>query len=185
MRISNIFLMLMLLLLAVDAAAEAVDIRDVTIWQDREHYLLDADIDYFPSDAVIEALKNGITLNFEVKMKVRQSDGWLGWLDRAVAKRTIRFELRYRPLSSLYEISNDYNQNKRNFVSWKALFANLGELRQVAIAAAEELDPGKIYHVEIKAWLDINSLPLPMRPMAYIDSDWDMSSGWSEWPLHP
>ena len=30
----------------------------------------------------------------------------------------------------------------------------------------------------------INSLPLPMRPMAYIDSDWDMSSGWSEWPLH-
>lgn len=184
MRCLHIIVMPLLLLLGTAAAADAVDVRDVTIWEDQQNYLLDADIDYFPSDAVIEALKNGITLDFEVMIRVRQADGWLGWLERAVAKRSIRYQLRYRPLSSLYEISNDSNQNRRKFVSWKALFANLGELRQLVIVAATELDAAKRYQVEVKAWLDINSLPLPMRPMAYIDSDWDMSSGWSTWPLH-
>ncbi|HBH36133.1 MAG TPA: DUF4390 domain-containing protein [Gammaproteobacteria bacterium] len=181
---SRLLLMIILMLLTVDAAAGGVDVRDVTLWENDKSYLLDADVDYFPTDKVIEALKNGIPLIFEVTVKVRESGSWLGWFGRALTKRKIRFQLRYRPLSSLYEISSDDNQNQRNFVSWKALFANLGELRQIAIIEAGKLDAGKQYHVAIKAALDINSLPLPMRPMAYIDSDWDMSSGWSEWPLH-
>ena len=184
MYLSKILLMTMLMLLTIDAAAGGVTVRDVTLWENENSYLLDADIDYFPTDTVIEALKNGIPLTFEVSMKVRESDSWLGWFDRALTKRKIRFQLRYRPLSSLYEISTDHNNNQRNFVSWKALFANMGELRQIVIAEADKLDAGKKYHVAIKAALDINSLPLPMRPMAYIDSDWDMSSGRSEWPLH-
>jgi|GEM_PF-1258968 len=179
-----ISLMIMLMLLTVDAAAGGVDVRDVTLWESEKSYLLDADIDYFPTDTVIEALKNGIPLTFVVTVKVRESDSWLGWFERALTKHKIRFQLRYRPLSSLYEISSDHNQNQRNFVSWKSLFSNLGELRQIAIVEAGKLDAQKRYQVEIKAALDINSLPLPMRPMAYIDSDWDMSSGWSEWPLH-
>jgi len=180
----RLFLMVMLMLLTVNAVAGGVDVRDVTLWESDNSYLLDADIDYFPTDTVIEALKNGIPLTFEVIVKVRESDSWLGWFERALTKRKIRFQLRYRPLSSLYEISSDRNQNQRNFVSWKSLFSNLGELRQIAIVDTGELDVQKKYRVEIKAELDINSLPLPMRPMAYIDSDWDMSSGWSEWPLH-
>ncbi len=179
-----LLLMSMLMLLTVDAAAGGVTVRDVTLWESDKSYLLDADIDYFPTDTVIEALKNGIPLTFVVTVKVRESDSWLGWFERALTKRKIRFQLRYRPLSSLYEISSDHNQNQRNFVSWKSLFSNLGELRQIAIVEAGKLDAQKSYQVEIKAALDINSLPLPMRPMAYIDSDWDMSSGWSEWPLH-
>lgn len=177
-------LITLLMLLTFNAVAGGVTVRDVTLWENGESYLLDADIDYFPSDAVIEALKNGIPLNFVVTVKVRESNSWLGWFDRARAKKKIRSELRYRPLSSLYEISTDQREGQRNFVSWKSLFSNLGELRHIAIVEAGELDAAKKYHVEIKAELDINSLPLPMRPMAYIDSDWDMSSGWSEWPLH-
>jgi hypothetical protein len=177
-------LLIMLMLLTVGVSAGGVDVRDVTLWESDNSYLLDADIDYFPTDTVIEALKNGIPLTFVVTVKVRESDSWLGWFERALTKRKIRFQLRYRPLSSLYEISSDHNHNQRNFVSWKSLFSNLGELRQIAIVETGKLDVQKKYHVEIKAELDINSLPLPMRPMAYIDSDWDMSSGWSEWPLH-
>ena len=180
----KILLVIVLMLLTLDVSAGGVNVRDVTLWENDESYFLDADIDYFPSDAVIEALKNGIPLNFVVTVKVRESDSWLGWMDRALAKHKIRSQLRYRPLSSLYEISTDKSQGQRNFVSWKSLFSNLGELRQIPIIETGKLDAGKKYHVEIKAELDINSLPLPMRPMAYIDSDWDMSSGWSEWPLH-
>ena len=184
MIFSRGFLLIMLMLLTVDVAAGGVNVRDVTLWENEKSYLLDADIDYFPTDKVIEALKNGIHLTFEVTVKVRESDSWLGWFKRALTKRKIRFQLRYRPLSSLYEISRDDNQMQRNFVSWKSLFSNLGELRQIAIVESGKLDVHKKYRVEVKAELDINSLPLPMRPMAYIDSDWDMSSGWSEWPLH-
>ena len=184
MHYSRCFLTIILMLLTVDAAADGVNVRDVTLWENENSYLLDADIDYFPTDTVIDALKNGIPLTFEVTIKVRESDSWLGWFERALTKRKIRFQLRYRPLSSLYEISTDHNQYQRNFVSWKSLFSNMGELRQIVIVDTGELDIKKRYQVEIKAELDINSLPLPMRPMAYIDSDWEMSSEWSKWPLH-
>ncbi|MEN8213925.1 MAG: DUF4390 domain-containing protein [Pseudomonadota bacterium] len=184
MPYSKVLPLLFLMLLTVDAAAGGATVRDVTLWENSGVYFMDADIDYFPTDAVIEALKNGIPLDFTVTVSVRESDSWYGWYARAVAKRKIHSRLRYRPLSSLYEISSENPRNQRNFVSWKALFSNLGELKQIALVDAGKLDPQKSYHVEIKAELEINSLPLPMRPMAYIDSDWDIESEWSEWPLH-
>ena len=37
----------------------------------------------------------------------------------------------------------------------------------------------------LKIALDIEELPLPLRPTAYLLPSWKLSSGWTTWPLRP
>jgi len=45
------------------------------------------------------------------------------------------------------------------------------------------LNENEQYIARIKTFLDIGSLPSPMRPQAYFYPDWDMSSEWFEWEV--
>ena len=44
-----------------------------------------------------------------------------------------------------------------------------------------DLDEEYLVRVDVK--LDIEALPLPLRPVAYLKPSWDLTSGWSRWPL--
>jgi hypothetical protein len=39
-----------------------------------------------------------------------------------------------------------------------------------------KLNKSEAYNVELDAKLDIEALPLPLRPKAYISSDWSLSA---------
>ena len=41
----------------------------------------------------------------------------------------------------------------------------------------------KIYIARIRAYLDIESLPPPMRPQAYFSSNWELTNEWYKWEL--
>ena len=66
-------------------------------------------------------------------------------------------------------------------------------LRQAAAAPAPALEAVEIdildldeeYLVRVDVKLDIEALPLPMRPVAYIKGDWQIASEPWEWRLKP
>ena len=39
------------------------------------------------------------------------------------------------------------------------------------------------YLARIRLYLDIDSLPSPLRPRAYFSSDWNISSQWYRWEI--
>jgi hypothetical protein len=39
------------------------------------------------------------------------------------------------------------------------------------------------YEIRLRGSLDIESLPTPVRLIAYVSSAWDMMSKWYSWPL--
>jgi hypothetical protein len=43
--------------------------------------------------------------------------------------------------------------------------------------------PEERYAVGIKVTLDRDALPLPLRPVAYTNPQWYLSSDWTLWPL--
>ena len=49
----------------------------------------------------------------------------------------------------------------------------------------EDLQDGESYVLSVKAQLDIESLPLPLRPMAYITPSWNLASERKQWHLKP
>lgn len=148
-----------------------------------DSYLLSAEIDYRFSDRALEALENGVPLTLEVHLQVRATDAWL-W-DQSLADQRLRYRIRYKPLSERYLVSRLPDDQGRTFVTRQAAIAALGELDRVYLVSAQRLDPEQDYEVRLRAALDIEELPLPLRPMAYLRTGWKQSTGWTDWPLTP
>jgi hypothetical protein len=110
--------------------------------------------------------------------KVRRS-----FWEQRLAEFSLYRQIRYHALTGLYRVVDLQNQQENNFVTQDAALDALGELNGLRLIGVDELDPEIDYQVRIRAELDIESLPLPLRPLAYLDKGWKLTSGWIQWPL--
>ncbi len=146
------------------------------------HYLMDAQIKYRLSKRALEALENGVPITLDLRVElVELGDSWI-WPEYMLDTH-IRHTIRYHSLAESYQLFEHRTQQTTNFVTQAALLSALGEISGFELIEAKKLRPDKAYQVRINTALDIESLPLPLRPMAYLQSDWKLSSGWSRWPL--
>jgi hypothetical protein len=176
----------LLLLLAIcpgSLAAADFKIAEVKTYLEEGVYLLDAEIEYRFNDTVLEALNHGVPLTLEVHLQVRRDGAWV-W-EQDTAELRLRYLISYRAITSLYEVSDLNQETSRSFVTREAALGFLGEINRLPIVDAQQLESGSAYWLEMKTQLDIEALPLPLRPLAYLTPDWNLSSGWSSWPLQP
>jgi hypothetical protein len=170
-------------LLAGAALGRDIRIKDVRTHLDEGAFLLDANVVYAFSDEALEALENGVPLTLLVHIQVRRTDAWI-WED-SLADIQLRYAIRYKPLSQRYEVYRLPGSDGRSFVGRDSAIAALGEIRNLHLVDGNRLNPGDAYEVHIRAELDIEELPLPLRPMAYLRPSWKLGSSWTKWPLTP
>ena len=176
----------LVLALALPGPGRADDdfrVRDVRIQLEEGTYVLDADVDFRFSPDALEALGNGVPLTILVHIQVRPADAWI-WEDSATDLQ-LRYAIRYKPLSERYEVYRLPGERGRSFVSRDAAISALGEIRDLQLVDRARLEPDTAYEVHLKFDLDIEELPLPLRPMAYLRPAWKLGSSWSKWPLTP
>jgi hypothetical protein len=169
--------------LALPAVAGGFRVESAKTRLDGETYVLDARILYGFSELALEALDNGVPLTIELHIQVRPRDGWI-W-DSNLLDRRMRYAIRYKPLSERFLVSQLPGDGGRSFVTRDAAVAALGEIKGLPLVGASNLDPNTRYEVQLKAELDIEELPLPLRPMAYLRPAWKLSTGWTKWPIEP
>jgi len=143
-------------------------------------YLLNARIDYHFSDAAQNALKNGVPLLIQLDIQVREPHWY--W-DRTLAELQQGYLLLYHALSGTFIIHNLNSGTQDHYRNLDTALDALGNVRNLPLIDAKLLAPDKDYVVRLRTHLDIESLPAPMRPLAYISADWDLDSGWYTWPL--
>ncbi len=151
-----------------------------TRMQDRV-YLLTANFNYHFSREAIEALEHGVPLLILVDIEIRSPRWW--WKDITTAELEQGYLLLYHALSESYVVHNLNSGTQNNFVRLDHALTFLSSIKNLPILDANLLDPKKEYYLRVRTHLDIESLPAPMRPLAYISSDWQLSSDWYEWPL--
>jgi hypothetical protein len=150
---------------------------------ERDRVVLDARIDYDFSDAALEALDNGVPLTLDVHVQVRPADAWV-WQESLVDQH-LRYLIRYRPLSEQYLVTRLPGSDGRSYVTRDAAIAALGEIDDLDLVHLNRLDPDERYEVHLRASLDVEELPLPLKPIAYLHPAWKLSTGWTRWPLLP
>jgi hypothetical protein len=146
-------------------------------------YLLDVQVDYGFSETALEALDNGVPLTLEMQVQVRRKGAWI-WESNLVERRQL-YTIRYRSLPELYQVARLPEGPKQSFVTRAAAISALGEIHDLPLLDKSRLDPDESYLVRVQVSLDVEALPLPLRPVAYLKPSWDLSSGWSRWPLEP
>jgi hypothetical protein len=176
--ISWLLLGVLLWLPATSAVADEFEVTRMDCVQEGDFYLLYADIEYRLSDKALEALNNGIPLTLGTQVRVSHEWAWGMW-DRKLLDRELRFQLSYHALAALYQLEDLQTGEQQSFATLEAAIAALGEIRSLPVLSTEELEPGKEYQLEIQSYLDIDALPLPLRPMAYITPAWNLSSEWT------
>lgn len=151
-----------------------------TLMRDRV-YLLNVNFNYNFSNEAIEALEHGVPLLILVDIEILTPRWW--WSNKTIADLEQGYLLLYHALSESYVVHNLNSGTQSNFISLQQALDFLSQIKELPILDANLLDPKNDYYLRVRTHLDIESLPAPMRPLAYISSDWQLSSDWYEWPL--
>ena len=146
-------------------------------------FVIDAEIDYEFSDVALTALENGVALTVDIHVQVRRDGAWIWEKDIIDFKQTR--QLRYLPLASTYEVIDFANKQKRRFISRLAAIDALGEIKDMPVVDEQSLADRESYRMEIRSELDIEALPVPLRPTAYMSPKWKLSSEKSIWRITP
>ncbi len=163
------------------AAEYGFQVKSAELVREQNEYVLNADIDYRFSERAIEGLKHGVPLTLVVAVKVYRNRALI-WDERVVSVM-LRYRIRFHALAKVYQVLNDSSGVQRNFVSLPDAVDALGRIRGMSIIKAGRINSDDQYEVSIKADLDIEALPLPLRPVAYVMPQWYLGSSWYTWPL--
>ena len=170
-----------LLPFSVYADEFAVEVKQAEVTLHGDYYLLSADIVYQLSEKATEALQNGVPLFWDIQIKVlEQRDVF--W-DKTLIDTAIRFRLQYHALLNMYRVRDEGNGTVYNFSTLSAALDLMSTVRNFRLIGKSELATEKKYLLAVKVNFDRDALPLPLRPIAYVDPQWYLSSDWTLWPL--
>lgn len=140
---------------------------------------LTAQLDWQPSETLLDGLDHGIPLVFDITLSA-QAPGRFGW-QTSVAEQSWRRELRYFPLTRQYQLRDpdvSRGTQTRSYALRASIIAAITDLRlpldpAVGNAAAQR------YVLRIELLRD--ALPGALRLPALIDADWHLSTGNYAW----
>ncbi len=156
-------------------------IKNANLVQKNGDLLLNADIEFHFSENAIESLKNAVPLTISIQLNVLQERKYV-W-DQSITCAKLAFRIRYHALVELFQVINEDTGVHRNFATLESAIEALGALRGIYIMKANTLDKQHQYRAEIKVGLDVERLPLALRPSANYSPDWSLSSSWYRWTL--
>ena len=159
----------------------AAEVKQAKITLQSNSYVLSADIVYQLSEKAKEALQNGVPLFWNIQVKMLQHRNVL-W-DKTLVDTAIRYRIQYHALLNMYRVRNEGNGEVYNFSTLSAALDLMSAVRNFRVIEKAELAPEKQYLCAVKVRFDRDALPLPLRPIAYIDPQWYLSSDWTLWHL--
>jgi len=141
---------------------------------------LSAQFDIKLSSGAEEAVRNGVPLVFDFQVQVVKTNTWL-W-DTVDIEIIQHRQIQYHALSESYLVKDLSNDTQGNYRRLEDALRMAGKI-QGLLLTEQTLDPELKYEIRVRGSLDIESLPTPVRLMAYVSSAWDMETKWYSWPL--
>lgn len=149
-------------------------------------YLLNANISYPLNARVKEALYNGVPITFVQEVQLIRSypvlGEWWQWQSN-IWSTEIRYVLRYHDLSQQYLLHSMETKTHRNFTTMESALNSMGEIIDLSLPPQHTLETVDLT-LRVRSYIDLNALPSPMRPGAFLSNKWDLASDWYEvaWP---
>ena len=174
--------LLLTLIISKISHAEDFKILSAETTLNQQVFQLNAKMDLQFSDDALDALRSGVPLIILINIEVQKNRSW--WWDETIAKLEQGYLLLYHALSEKYIIHNLNSGAQQNYNSLNSALYSLSSINNFPLIDKNLLEDDE-YYVRLRTYLDIESLPAPMRPIAYISSQWQLESDWFTWPLKP
>jgi len=145
-------------------------------------YTFTAQIHYELSTGVLKSLNNGTPLFITMEIEVYR-ERW--WRNKNIASLKQTYMLLYHVLTEKFVLNNLNSGNQNNYASLNSALEALGDVKNLPLIDLKLLEKDSIHLVKLRTYLDLESLPGPIRPLAYLSPDWRLESDWYVWSLTP
>lgn len=143
-------------------------------------YYLSALIDLdLPSDAR-EALRSGLSLVIRIEVEIIHPRRF--WVDSEQSV-TQRIRLEYHALTERYLVVYVNSGDETSYRSLYAALRYIGRIEDFPIIDSTLLEKNRRYDIRVRAVLDTDQLPGPLRLLAFWRRDWSIASDWYRWRL--
>ena len=189
-RASNSRLLLALLalllcgLMAVvraDTLDGVLQVRSATADVDKGVFQLNAHIDYPQSEALSNALRDGVPLIFDVNVRIEHERRL--WVNNTIVELTLHRELIYHTVSDRYIVSGPQSGDQQTFASLDAALEYLGSVENWPVLVQSQLDPDEHYSISVRAGIRRGHLSASLRALLFWTDDWNRVSDWYTWSL--
>lgn len=143
-------------------------------------YRVYADIAFDFSEEALEAMRNGVALTVSIDMQVLKVNRVL---DLQVATVKAQYRIQKHALSRQFVVTDLSTGESTTYPSFTEMTAQLGRIDGLPLLDDHVLSPSAKYRVRLRATLERESLPTPLRLLAYFSRAWRLSSDWTTWPL--
>jgi hypothetical protein len=144
-------------------------------------YFLTARINYRLSTEASDALHSGVPLGIRLDLEIVHPRRW--WFDNDSAALRQAYQLEYHALSERYIVLNVNSGEQASFGTLAAALAFLGNVEGLPLIDAPVLEEERDYDVRLRAVLDQEQFPGPLRLLAFWRRDWSIASDWYRWRL--
>lgn len=133
------------------------------------------------SSEALDALSSGVPLTIELQMEVIRVRRF--YFDDVTAELAVRYELEYRPLSQRYLVRNLNSGNQDSFATLYSALNALGRVQGLPVIDDSLLEEDRRYRIRLRALLNTQQYPAPLRLLFFWRDQWQLKSEWSEWLL--
>jgi len=161
-----------------DALDGVLEVRSAYVNIDKGVFLLHARIEYPLSETIRSALKDGVTLSFDLDARVDRERRF--WFDANIVDLTLRRELTYHAVSDRYVVRDTRSRDQQSFSTLDEALAYLGKIDAWPILVEPQLDGGS-YTISVRAGMRRGHLPASLRAILFWTDDWARVSEWYTW----
>ncbi|HET7757480.1 MAG TPA: DUF4390 domain-containing protein [Steroidobacteraceae bacterium] len=166
--------------LLADALDGVLDVHSAYVNVDKGVFLLYARIEYPVSPAIRTALRDGITLTFDVEARIDRERRF--WFNANVVDLTLLRELSYHAVSDRYVVRDTRSGDQDTFATLEEALDFLGRVNAWPIVVEPQLDTGN-YTISVRAGMRRGRLPASLRALLFWTDDWARQSEWYSWSL--
>jgi len=167
--------------LACGNALEGVlEVRSAYVNIDKGVFLLYARVEYPESPAIRDALRDGMTLPFDLDARVDRDRRF--WFNAGIVDLTLRRELTYHAVSERYVVRDTKSGDQTTFATLDQALTYLGHVDAWPILVEPQLDGGN-YNISVRAGVRRGHLSTSMRAILFWTDDWARVSEWYTWSL--
>ncbi len=174
--------LLMLCPLTAWSASPSLDfsVRHVDARTEGETWVLDAGIDLEFNQESLRAMESGVPLTVLLEIEVVRERILR---DEGVLRVRMPYRIQRHALSERYVVTYLPSGTSRTYDAIEDASATVGTIRELRLVERAQLLPGHSYRVRLRARLDIEAMPSPLRPVAWFSSLLRFRDDWFTWVL--
>jgi hypothetical protein len=163
-----------------DALDGVLEVHSAYVNIDNGVFLLHATVEYPINPQIKDALRDGVTLTFELDTRVERERRL--WFNATIVDLTLRRELMYHAVSDRYVVRDVKTNQQESFPTLDEAITYLGRIDSWPILVEPQLNGGS-YLISVRAGVRRGKLPASLRALFFWTDDFRRVSEWYSWSL--